>query len=306
MASVVLWGGQCAAQPVRDPAKWPFSEQSPWNVPLPAKPLLQAAQSACSQALIAQDAPMDVNAATWSHPIYLAQPSDPLQTVSVAGKKVATLRIPLGARPAGPDTSDSDAHLHIIDPTRRFVHELWRAAHVPGGWNAQGYSRNDLHGLGVGEGGERAWGGSAIGGLIRTGELTTGIPHALALALPRNKLRPGPVWPAVAQDHGANRNYRGAVPMGQRVTLALSLEKLAALPLDAKSRRLAQALYAFGAYVVDSAHDVSFYAEPQVAPELADVVADLPKLRPFLRCVQASQLPGPLRAAPAAPLAPVP
>jgi len=278
---------------------------SPWNTPLGTGVASEPADAPCSRLLRDEKLGIDINAAQWSHPIYVATASDPLLKVIVAGKSVATMRVPKAAEPAQPRSEDSDAHLHIIDPEHRYVHELWHARRRKDGQlQAEGYTRNDLHGPGVGEGGERAYGGSAIGGLIRRSELTAGIRHALAMALPRGHLRLGPVWPATKQDNGAESSYHGAVPMGQLVTLPVKTN-LDELGLSPEGRAIARALLDYGAYVVDASSDLAFYAEPSAEPDLERARADLAKLRPLLRCVQNAsqqQLGGPgARVAPLAP-----
>ncbi len=267
-----------------DPAQRPFAPDSPWNTPLGAASAIESADSPCSRVLVDEKLAADVNAAQWSHPIYLSAATDPQVKVIVKGELVATLRIPKSAEPAKPRSKDSDAHLHIIDPERRYVHELWHARRKSDRMLADGYTKNDLSGPGVGEGGERAYGGSAIGGLIRRRELTYGILHALAMALPRTHLKLGPVWPATKQDDGAESSYRGAVPMGQLVTLTPK-PNLDALALSPEGKVLARALTEYGAYVVDASSDLTFYAEPSAEPDLQPLRADLVKLRPLLRCV---------------------
>lgn len=275
-----------SAPPERDPVEWPFASTSPWNTPLGSGAVIDPADSPCSRTLTDEKLAADINAAQWSHPIFVAAPADPEVKVIVSGEVVARLRVPKHAAPALPKSEDSDAHLHIIDPEHRYVHELWHASRKkPDVIVAEGYSKNDLHGSGVGEGGERAYGGSAIGGLIRRRELSMGIRHALALALPRSHLKLGPVWPATKQDDGAETTYRGAVPMGQLVTLAPKTN-LSQLGLSPEGRAVAAALRDYGAYVVDASSDLTLYAEPSAEPDLVMLRQDLPKLRALLRCVQ--------------------
>lgn len=293
----------------RSAARWPFSVDSPWNTPLGAGAQLAPAASPCSQTFADSTAGSDINAAEWSHPIYVARPSDPLVRLYLYGEVKLTLHVPRDAMPARPHTRDTDGHLHIIDPTHRFVDELYHARRRPGGHlQADAYSRNDLHGDGVGKGGVRAYGGSAIAGLIRTGELATGLRHALALALPRRAQRVGPVWPATAEDDFAAKDYRGSVPLGQLVALPRDLDA-ASLHLGPAGQALLRALQDYGAYDVDSAGDYSLYAEPAAEGELGSARKDWATLRPLLRCVTNNRPdaiggPGPRVAPPALPLAP--
>ena len=263
----------------------PFAEHSPWNTPLGTGAQLEPASAACSQTFRDPTAASDVNAAQWSHPIYFARKTDPLVRVYLYGEAKVALHVPAAAQPALPRSEGSDGHLHIIDPTEQFVDELYHVRRRPNGHLvADAYSRNELHGTGVGKGGVRAYGGSAIAGLIRRGELRDGIPHVLALAVPRRAQRLGPVWPATAQDDAADKDYRGSIPMGQLVALPRDLDA-AALHLGPEGRTLVRALQDYGAYDVDSASDFDLYAEPTVEPELGSARQDWAKLRPLLRCV---------------------
>lgn len=295
----------------RSPVLQPFAVDSPWNTPLGSAATLAESSSTCAKQLQDQTVGSDINAAQWSHPIYAAKATDPKVVVRVYGDVVATLQVPRNATPAAPRTKDTDGHLHIIDPTGQYVDELWRAR-----WQgdhtllAEAYHRNLLSGSGVGQGGVRAYGGSAIGGLIRKGELKDGIRHALALAVPRAAQKPGPIWPATQQDDGAEGTYRGALPMGQLLSIPRSVNG-DALHLGPQGLVLLRALQDFGAYDVDSAADYSLYAEPSVETELGSARADWIKLRPLLRCVTNTSSsfvggPGARVTTPNPPLMPVP
>ena len=168
-------------------------------------------------------------------------------------------------------------------------------------------TRTDLLGSGVTQGGERAHGGSALGGILRKGELQNGIHHALTMTLPRRLQRLGPVWPASAQDDNAARDYAGHVPIGQLVALPSSVD-VHALGLSKAGLAIAIALQDYGAYNVDSATDFSLSAEPAVEPDLG-AREDLPKLRALLLCVTNNRKDnvgggGPRRKPPALPLLP--
>lgn len=289
----------------RSPARWPFAVTSPWNTPLGTSAQLEPESAACSQTFRDATSLSDINAAEWSHPVYLASKSDPLVRVYLYGEVKATLRIPRSAEPARPHGKDTDGHLHIIDPTEHFVDELYRARRrADGHLTAEAYSRNDLRSSGVGQGGVRAYGGSAIAGLIRSGELASGIRHVLAMALPRRVQRTGPVWPATTEDDFAAAEYRGSVPMGQLVALPRDFDA-GPLNLGREGKVLLRVLQDYGAYDVDSAADFNLYAEPTAERELGSARADWAKLRPFLRCVtnnRSDTIGGPgARVAPLAP-----
>lgn len=269
----------------RDPATWPFAADSPWNTPLGSGAAMASADAPCTRDIRDSSIPTWIAAAEWGHPIYQASVSDPLVAIYLHGRAVRKIHIPVSATPALPRSKDSDAHLHIISPDHRFADEMWRAERRPdGGFNAESHTRTDLLGPGVMKGGERAYGGSALGGLIRRGELRTGIRHALTMTLPRRLQRLGPVWPASAQDDQAERDYAGNVPIGQLVALPATVN-IDALGLSAQGRAIAVALRDYGAYNVDSATDFSLSAEPGVEAELGSAREDLQRLRALLVCV---------------------
>lgn len=243
--------------------------------------------------------PTWINAEQYSHPVYVAGPNDPLCRVAYARAPayptpsgstngVVSFRIPAGATPA----VGSDAHLHVVDPDGRTLHETWifSGPNASGDCTAAGYARTDLFGSGISpvDGlnvGLRAYGGSSIGGLIRTWEIQSGqIRHALAVALLDDvQLKQGWVWPATQEDTG-NSDYGGNIPMGSLVAIPASVD-LSTLGLSPSGLVLARAFQDFGAYIVDTSDGFSVYAEPSSAPLLAAMRADLPKIRAQLRVV---------------------
>jgi hypothetical protein len=131
--------------------------------------------------------------------------------------------------------------------------------------------------------GTRAYGGSALGGLIRTGELQQGsIRHALALAVPRRDLMHGPVWPANSED--GNATYTGTLPMGSLMSIPHTVD-LNSLGLSPGGLAIATALRDYGTYLVDGSENFTLYAEPSAEGLLAGARADLDKIRAQLRVV---------------------
>lgn len=223
-----------------------------------------------------------INARAWSHPVYQASTSDPLRTV-VSQQGTFQYRIPDSAVAAAP--SDGDQHLHVIDPGRQFVDECWIAQRVASGdWTCVYHVRNDLRGSGILEGGVRAYGGSAIAGLIRTSELQSGaILHALAFAVPHSSMRQGPVWPANEQD-GNSSDYAGHLPMGSFVAIPQTVN-LDTLGLSSQGLVIARALRDYGAYLVDGSANFVFSAEPSAENLLPSARADINRIRNELRIV---------------------
>jgi hypothetical protein len=222
-----------------------------------------------------------INARSWSHPVYQATASDPMRTgTSHAG--TWQFRVPNNAAAALP--TDGDRHLHVIDPTKQFLDECWLASkQASGDWWCEYHVRTNLRGPGVGENGVRGYGGSALGGLIRLGEVQSNeIRHALAFAVPRSDMAHGPVWPAIAED--GNATYGGTLHMGQLVAIPRTVN-LSSLGLSPGGLALARALRDYGAYLVDASSNFTFFAEPTAEDLLGGMRADLEKIRQQLRIV---------------------
>lgn len=270
---------------VRTAADWPFSGVSPWNTPLGEDANLESGDAVRTDQLRWNWIPVTINAGRYSHPVYRASADDPTVTVTDEGRGglVSTFQMPSDARPA----EGEDRHLLVIDPSGRWVDEMWNAqGSAEDGFTVGYHARIDLMGSGISDG-VRAYGGSAIGGLIRQWELERGeIRHALALALTDGQLATGPVWPATRQDGNADSTYGGALPMGTLVAIPPDVD-LSALDLTEAGMTVATALKEFGAYVVDRAGAVALYAEPTLedTPLLADARSDWETLRSVLSVV---------------------
>lgn len=262
----------------RDARLWPFAPTSPWNTPIGTN--AQFAATTDPRYANLTDAYTAINAQTWSMATYVASPSDPIRTVtSTAGSW--QYQIPDNAVAAGP--ADGDRQLLVIDSTGQYVDECWLASKQGVNWSCAYHVRNSLRGAGVLEGGTRAYGGSALGGLIRTWELQQGsIRHALALAVPRRDMMHGPVWPANSED--GNATYGGSLPMGSLVSIPRTVD-LNSLGLSPGGLAIATALRDYGAYLADASENFTLFAEPSAEGSLAGARADLDKIRSQLRVV---------------------
>lgn len=284
-----LGGGQVAsARPIveveetRQPWRWPFSADSPWNIGVGSEAVFEGPGEARTRALHDERAWPWLNVEEYSQPIVRATRRDRLATVTTAQGPVVRYRIPAGAAPSG----GTDGHLHVVDPSGDVLHEAWKMQ-GEGTTRAVGrYARTDLRSSGVGQGGVRAYGGSAIAGLIRIAELEVGrIPHALALALTDEQLGRGPVWPATEEDGNAARTYRGILPMGTYAAIPPGVD-VTTLGLSREGVLVARALQRYGTYVVDRADAFTFFAEPGLDREIvARLRADIRAIRPHLRVV---------------------
>lgn len=292
----------------------PFRSDSVWNLPIGRSATYADTTDPATRDFIATSI-NGVNITTWanwdhySHPITFASTSDPWATVTDYNdsSRSSAYYIPTTAAIA----SGSDAHMHIINPARTFINEAWNTTRLSStSYRVGRHHKIDLYGLGQGpQNGVRAYGGSAVGGLIRGWETTpthpsyTGkIQHALAVAIDRVQLyyssgtsgydangygtAKGYVWPATEQDWGSETNYKGRVPMGAYFAIPPTVD-INAQGLTAEGKMVAQALQDFGAYVTDATSNaVVFYVEP-TAPStfVSNLRRDAPKLRSLMRRV---------------------
>jgi hypothetical protein len=275
----------------RDAAQWPFAADSPWNTSLGSG----AAYAAITSLDFSLVESAHVNSSDWSHPIYVAQTSDPIVSIYEDGVLFGQFHVPVGAMP----DDQADHHLHIIDETHRTVVEMFVAERLPNGdIDCVVAVLNDLTDAGVYDEwhGARAYGGSAIAGLIRTDELLAGdIPHALAIAVSRsalNRLAPGGeswVWPASWSDGGNGESYGAVGNLYMGTLLAIPPDVVIdALPLNDVGRAIGHALQDYGAYIVDSADgNLFYYAEPSAADLVPGSIDNvLARLNRFLRVVE--------------------
>ena len=208
----------------------------------------------------------------------------------------------------------------IIDETRRHAVEMGLVKRDDlGHINSWAAFKNDLTGSGFFAKihGVRAHGGSALGGLIRKGELTRGIPHVLALATERANLNSRApdgktyVWPACSSDYEfpaslwppGKKPYRdwygksGNLFVGTLLAIPpdIDIDKIG-IGTSGPTYEIAKALQDYGGYIVDMAGaPLVFYAEPAAAEEIGGVEAlkktgggsalKLAKLLPYLRIV---------------------
>jgi hypothetical protein len=275
---------------LRDPFLWPVSSSSPWNTPIGGDAEFSQADSQQTINLIDRTIDIWLNFDEWSHPIVRAESTDPAWTISYAnsntggpGAGAVTLQLPPHAEPA----VGADAHLHVVDidgVTAREFFGLELTEEQEG--RATYFVENDLRGPGTGSGGTRAYGGSALGGLIRAWEMEERrIGHALALSLQGSQLMTGPVWPATAQDSTADATYGGTVPIGTLIAIPPSVN-VDAMLLSPEALVVARALQEYGAYIVDQSTVMTFYAEPSLlASEVEAIRADLGRIRRELRLV---------------------
>jgi len=286
----------------RDVTVWPFTSTSAWNMPIG------------SGAQFGSDAGLppagSVNARFWSHPIYIAKVTDPLVRVwrySNSNDRdsddnrypdrtkltMGIINIPEGYKPAEPDiftAQYSDSHMHVIDPTHTEVFEMFGTRpQADGSIRVTAQYTGSLYGDGVGDfrgawQGTRAYGGSALSGLIREWDLEQGrIPHALAAAIGGQFLVGGPVWPATIQDSFWRTGYSGTIPMGAMFAIPSTTRPDGLTP---QGIMIWNALCEFGMFITDTGGPyTTLYAEPKLDSRIDGIRTDWPKIRPYLRRV---------------------
>ena len=249
---VDAWPGGC----------WrPYGDASPFNRPIGDSPRLHPSSSAIVQQvlggsggpskLVAGDAGSEWD---YSHPVYWAQPADPVYTVDcvedwgtceVEGMQV---RIPAAAQPA----AGSDGHLTVVDQATGWEYDFWQVRDKPAGGGRLTVSwggRTRIDGDGLDSNATAANFGS-LGGIIRAQEMEAGeIRHALFLVI---KCSSGEkVYPA--NGTGAKcADTTDAPPMGTRFQLAMSDQEIDGLAIPAWKKTILRAMARYGLYFGDT------------------------------------------------------
>ena len=241
----------------RDPAVYPFASTSVWNTPIGSRAAFDGATSTRTRNLNNGTKPV-VNRDSWSVSVASAGQGDVRATLEAVRNKTSyTAHIPTTTVA----TAGEDKHVTVVQPDRRLAYDAFKMdKQSDTHWQAQVAFPVDLTGPGTGVG-TRAAGVPAIAGLVRADELErNSIRHALAMAVPGEMLKEGPVWPATRQDSDAATSYSGSIPMGTLFAIPPSVD-VGALGLSPEGTALARALQDYGAYVVDRAGTVALFCE---------------------------------------------
>ena len=256
------WPGSC----------WrPYAATSPFNRPIPANPPLLANSAQIVQRLLSWGGPQKLLAGhadtseDYFHPLYYAQPSDPLYTVHctrwtrdcpVEGAK---LRIPGAARGAGGD----DGHMTVIDQVDGWEYDFWQVADKPalgGTLTVSHGGRTRIDGDGLGSNATAAWFGLAAG-IIRGPEVEAGvIPHALFSQVKCSggyAVYPARAGTAAAPCSNFGASNTDAPPLGARIQLAMSDAEIDALPAPDWKKTILKALAHYGLIVGDTMNNHS-------------------------------------------------
>lgn len=264
-----------SAQEVRDPYKWPFSQNSIWNMPIGTGAVYVHAGIQVAQAkgmtvdedliVMKPDAEMMdifINNAGWNRN---------KSRCVVEGGLLFTAPIPNDflVSPETWDGTTPNSGLAVLMPDGRTIKQTQPFAHCEPdnkGTSRYMFPDQDIYGEGL-YGAHGASGLSAIGGALRFDELTPHsgpIRHALKVNLFAKKNfyydeeTKGYRWPAKSADGYANGNYAS---LRKDPVKALRVGSLLALPvwmnLDSlgletePAKILAEAFRNYGAYVVD-------------------------------------------------------
>lgn len=266
------------------PSLLPFAATSPWRLGIASAATFAASGDTRNTAIHNTGADGSgqvwVNSSTFSHPISFATNSDPLATVTdVEHGGSWSERIPAIARIAG----GADQHMHVITPGGLAAQEHYLVTrNSTTSYSVHRRAQVDLTGSGIGpNNGVRAYGGSAIAGLIRAFDVTAGvIRHPLAIALRHDQMFDngtggGFVWPATEQDGNSASTYTGTIPMGSYFAIPPTVN-LATLGLQtSQGMMLAKAAQDYGCYVVDSSSAAVFFCEDDAGVAAAFATAVL-------------------------------
>lgn len=285
----------------RNPVLHPFSSDSPWNLPVADSavyeatggPLTTRMRESQYWAEVSTWGPT-INLRNYSHPVNVANSGSPVATVvDVDHGFTVQYRNPSNAYIASGD----DAHMHTIDLVDGKLHETWATSRTgTNTYNTHRYEVGNVYSKGIGpQAGTRAYGGSALAGLIRQWEVDQANPnfvdsglrvggravpriqHALAIALANNALknhdgqfgydgagygtnRDGYVWPATETDWNGPSAYFGTIPMGAYFVLDRAVNVMS-LGLSWSGTAMALAAQDYGVYVTDHSGCVAFYLE---------------------------------------------
>jgi hypothetical protein len=287
-----------AAAGPRDPFLQPFSSTSVWNTPIGSG--AKYAETSIGSTGIGVDT-VHIHRVSSSDPVV-----DSFDAGAFVGKRcdgskpqqqaqwhpgLDKVRIPAGL--LFPDANLDPAHyftpngkLNLLMPDGKTLRQFLPACRRVKGGPLYGYAfpPQNIYGDGLccGHGGSAL---SALGGTLRSGELTGDEPirHALAVNLWGNYLNfdhavgTGHVWPASMHDGGAPSTYKGTDPnlkMGALLAIPPSVTE-GSLRLETKAgRKLFRAMQDYGTYVVDDSgqNTQDLNVEKSAEDELVDEV----------------------------------
>lgn len=260
---------------LRDKFLWPFAADSPWNRPLGRNARYQPIRTP------GIDLAAELRGGRQLRLVLRELLRAPAQQIVVDGRPAGSVRM----LPGLPLPPAPGAIISFVDPATGAITELLQPRWLADGrLEARGVARSSARGPGFLDDGSAltASGASALGGVLRSGELSHGLRHALALNIPRSALGGPAVWPARP---GLNApRGSGNLALGSLLALPPDLD-LATLGLGTSgpAYELARALQDYGAYVADcSLPGVRLAVAGNVPPDLEQTLI---RLLPHLQVV---------------------
>jgi hypothetical protein len=229
----------------RHPFLWPFSSASIWNRPLGSGAKFAPVPGKSFLA----DGPLQ-DAVRPRRP-FLGSASDPLRRIWVNGEARADVRL----ADAGISLAGKADSVVLLQHARRYAFELRDVTvRADGDLEAGDIERVWLNGPGTFARSTQAvpFGLSSLGGLLREGELKTGIRHALSARVNRERLggrrsfqQPSTTWPAIGGD-AASAEF---LNVGTLLAIPPDVDIAAKFGTNGPAYELARAMQDYGVYV---------------------------------------------------------
>jgi len=232
--------------------EWPFGIESPWNTSI-------GSQALYAPVSVPRWPPENITNCMLVRPIFVAGGTNARVQLISPGEAPRRIRYPEGWRPE----SKPGEIVCALFPDDNLCCEMTEPIRLPS-MDVQVRERQSTDVLGHGVGWSwprpRIIAGSALAGLIRRGELTFGIRHALALAVHPGYINAdngydGHRWPGVpiAPELIEQLGHEGNLALGSLLAIPASVD-LASLGLgnSGPGFEIARALQDYGAYVIQT------------------------------------------------------
>ncbi|MBK8210679.1 MAG: hypothetical protein IPK78_12675 [Rhodospirillales bacterium] len=306
---------QAACTTPKDPYLNPFNKNSAHHRPIGTGALYAAGNHPSTSSWLRNSSrTININAgAPWGVSVTSTDAADPLRTIGAANLKCGsvqglpkTIRLPKEGFPTTVKVNSNgctDGVVVIYDKAQKVPHQIrqynWNGGRPVGGqyktWSISGLGHGTRPGDRVGT---SASGVAALFGVLRGDEINNPskkVEHALQMALPRspghcaNMLSRQVVLPAVSGDSSMfnSGNNLGNIPYGALMALPPTSKggpSIDGLGLNARGKRLAEAVRDYGIYAVDGADCNAIRADQYVA-NTSELKAALSKLYPYIRMV---------------------
>ena len=263
---------------LRDVAEWPFASDSPWN-----QPIGSAAKYAPVRFAVREKFDAD-KIGLRTRPVLRDVPDGVPHRVLVNGQEAGSFHLVMPPN----RFNGNDQPVSILNRDATTVMELRDVDFSQQGViSAKSTQSMDLRGTGFG-GGLAESGGSAFGGVVRSGEAMRGIHHALAIAVNLQWLSTKGgrlhVWPATSGPPYPAKSFAkpGNVQLGTLLAIppTVSIEKLNVGAKGTPGYELAKALQDYGAYVTETCRWQQFhfyFSDADVPGNITDILARLAK-----------------------------